>query len=217
MTYDNCSTPSCGTESSAAYVPYNRSLVHGIGRNDFPTPIRVNNVWLQSYRTWSLMLARCYGKRSLTKNPTYTGCTVVEDWHSFTAFEQWFTANYFEGACLDKDLLYPGNKVYAPNTCVFVDQALNKLLGSCAASRGLLPLGVSKQDGKFRSQVCENGVQRYLGMFPTALLAHQAWQIAKAYAISDFITDNPRIRKALDRRVAQLRDDLANNRITLSL
>lgn len=199
------------------YTPYNRSLIHGIGRNDFPTPIRVNNVRLHSYHIWHSMLARCYAKVNLAKNPTYVGCTVADEWHSFSAFESWFTKNYFEGANLDKDLLFPGNKVYAPDTCVFVDQALNKLLGSCASARGALPLGVSKQDGKFRSQVCENGVQRYLGFFSTILEAHQAWQAAKADIIANFPTDNPRIRAALDLRVDQLRDDLKHNRITVTL
>lgn len=144
-----------------------------------------------------------------------------EAWHDFSDFERWFSEHHIEGFHIDKDILTPGNKVYGPENCIFVPQALNSLLTAHGAARGLYPLGVSPADKSFKAMISENHVMRYLGVFPTSLLAHQAWQTAKACAISNFIVNfritDPRIRKALDLRVVQLRDDLLHNRITEKL
>jgi hypothetical protein len=43
---------------------------------------------------------------------------------------------------LDKDILYKGNKIYSPDTCVFVPQEINALFVKNDANRGDLPIGV---------------------------------------------------------------------------
>ena len=202
-----------------SYVPYNRSLVYGIGLNDFPTPTCVNDKDIRSYTIWRVMLQRCYSELYREGRPTYTGCTVAEEWHSFTAFEKWFTANHTEGCQLDKDILFPGNKVYSAETCVFVSPALNALLLDHGAARGKYPLGVSLDNRRprYQARVSTEAGRKCLGLFDTPLAAHQAWQLAKADIIANFPTTDPRIQAALDKRVAQLRDDYANNRITVKL
>lgn len=217
MTYDNCSTPSCGAESSASYNPYNRGLVYGVGVNDFPGRIFVDGKVIKSYEIWRAMLGRCYCKTIQVKHPTYKDCTVSDEWHYFANFEKWFSANYIEGSQLDKDLLFPGNKVYSADTCIFVSRAVNLLLTNRANARGVLPLGVCKHGERFRAQLSVYSYRILLGVFATALLAHQAWQKAKADHIEAFLVTDKRIRKALDLRVAQLRDDLLHNRITEKL
>lgn len=197
-----------------------RVLVHGCGKNDFTTPIQVNGKLLKSYIRWANMLKRCYSTNDQKENPTYVDCTVAEAWHSFTTFEKWFTENYVDGYHLDKDTLFPGNKVYSAETCVFIPQTLNNLLMDCSAARGEHPLGVyfHKASKKYMARVCVAGQrQSYLGSFPTPLEAHQAWQLAKAAIIEAFPTTDPRIRAALDKRAAQLRDDHAHGRITVKL
>lgn len=201
------------------YVPCNRSLVQGVGVNDFPSSTKVNGRDIKSYNLWKAMLQRCYSADLHKKRPTYTGCTVAKEWHSFVAFEKWFTENYVEGWFLDKDILTSGNKIYSADTCVFVPQHINNLLLVGKVIRGTYPLGVSfhKANQKYVANIHTEGVLRYLGSFPTSLEAHQAWQLAKSDNIAAAETNDPRIRKALDLRVAQLRDDHANSRITLKL
>lgn len=202
-----------------SYTRSKRKLVQGRGINDATTPVVVDGKIITSYNVWSTMLSRCYAARYHKTRPTYVGCSVAKDWQLFSNFEKWFTEHYAEGLSLDKDLLFPGNKVYGPDTCVFVTPALNGLLLDCGTRRGDSPLGVSfrKDLQKYTASVRVEGVLRYLGHFPTPLEAHQAWQLAKAAIIEAFPTTDPRIRAALDKRAAQLRDDHAHGRITVKL
>lgn len=201
------------------YTHPSRKLVQGVGTNDYPTPVVVDGKIITSYNVWSTMLSRCHSAGYHKKQPTYVGCSVVPEWHSFSTFEKWFSENYTEGYALDKDLLIPGNKVYGPDTCVFVPRALNNLLLDKRISRGACPLGVSfcKGKQKYQATVSIDAGNRHLGFFTAPLKAHQAWQLAKADIIANFPTTDPRIRAALDKRAAQLRDDHTNNRITTKL
>ena len=194
-------------------------LVQGVGINDFPAPIKVNGRDIKSYNLWKSVLQRCYSVDCQMKHPTYIGCSVVKEWHSFSRFERWFTENYIDGYHLDKDILVPGNKVYSAGTCVFVSREINGLLTDCRAARGAYPLGVNfhKVNKRYIASIHTESVLRYLGSFSTALEAHQAWQLAKSVNIDAAETNNPRIRAALDKRAAQLRDDHANGRITVKL
>lgn len=45
--------------------------------------------------------------------------------------------------CLDKDILIKNNKIYSPNTCIFVPQRINNLFTKTNKNRGNLPIGVS--------------------------------------------------------------------------
>ncbi len=215
MTPTNYSTTVC----PPAYTHFNKKLIYGVGSNDYPTPVSVDGKKIRSYSVWKDMLARGYSSRFKAEYPTYLGCTVAEEWHRFSVFDKWFLENYTSGTHLDKDLLVPGNQVYSPSLCVFVSNHLNNLLTKGRRNvSSTLPMGVNVTPlGKFQASVCDNGQHVYLGTFDTPLEAHQAWQRAKLQIIADFPTTDPRIRAALDLRVAQLRDDLANNRITVSL
>lgn len=99
------------------------------------------------YKTWKNMLNRCYNDDFKRKHPTYTDCYVCEEWHYFDNFKQWYYENYYEieGSImdLDKDILIKGNKVYSPETCIFVPHEINSLFLKNDNKRGNLPLGVS--------------------------------------------------------------------------
>ena len=120
---------------------------------------------------------------------------------------------------MDKDILFPGNKTYSAETCVFIPRRLNTLLTDGGAARGAHPIGVSfhKSSQKYRALIQTGAGQKHLGSFSTPLAAHQAWQLAKAAIIEAFPTTDPRIRAALDKRAAQLRDDHAHGRTTVKL
>jgi hypothetical protein len=118
--------------------------VYGVGVNDLNQIVQVNGKILPTYRCWRDMLKRCYSAKALIKNLTYIGCSVSEEWKTLSNFKEWYDANYRECFELDKDILYPGNKIYSADTCCFVPHYLNSLLIDCGASRGDLPLGVTE-------------------------------------------------------------------------
>lgn len=194
-------------------------LTCNIGLNDSSKPVTISGKIIKSYDTWRNMLARCYSTKYQKKHPTYAGCSVSEEWQLFSNFEKWFSSNYVEGWQLDKDILSPGNKVYSADTCVFVPQKLNNLLLDCRAARGAYLLGVDfhKPRQKYRASVNTGTGRLYIGYFITQLEAHRVYQLAKADSIATAETDNLRIRAALALRAAKLRDDHANNRITVKV
>jgi 7,8-dihydro-6-hydroxymethylpterin-pyrophosphokinase len=54
--------------------------------------------------------------------------TVTPEWWSRRAFTEWMRGQEWQGRQLDKDILWPGNKIYAPDKCLFVPQEINNLL-----------------------------------------------------------------------------------------
>ena len=137
----------------------------------------------KEYALWGAMLQRCYSEKYHAKQPTYVGCSVSEMFKNFQQFAKWVVqqAGYgLTGWQLDKDLIYRGNKIYSENTCVFLPRNINMLLSVLAASRGNMPIGVSKGSGKFRAE-CSNGSSKtkHLGTFPTPELAFAAYKIFK--------------------------------------
>lgn len=74
----------------------------------------------RAYRVWVHMIKRCYDPLTQSRQPTYKGCTVCEEWHNYQVFRAWYDINYIEGMQLDKDKLVPTNKIYSPATCCFI-------------------------------------------------------------------------------------------------
>lgn len=83
------------------------------------------NVDRKAYLVWRSMIYRCYSECSLKTHPSYSGCSVDDRWHDFSNFLQWFNDNYIDGYELDKDIKVKGNKVYSPETCMFVSKKDN--------------------------------------------------------------------------------------------
>jgi len=79
---------------------------------------------------WGGMLGRC---SDLTRNNTYSDCTIHQDWYDFQVFARDieelpnFNSTDTRGRlyCLDKDILSKGTKEYSKKTCVFVPQIIN--------------------------------------------------------------------------------------------
>lgn len=100
---------------------------YGVGILDGVSTVDAGGVALRSYSVWYDMLKRCYSPKWLEKYPTYVGCSVCPEWLYFGDFKQWFDAKYIEGYVLDKDIKIEGNKIYSPNTCLFVPVYYNSL------------------------------------------------------------------------------------------
>lgn len=98
------------------------------------------------YNTWSSMIRRCHDPNFISREPTYEGCIIVDDWYCYQDFGYWYTDNYYEvpgeKMQLDKDILVKNNKVYGPDTCIFVPHHINSLFTTRKNRRGELPIGV---------------------------------------------------------------------------
>ena len=71
--------------------------------------------------------------------------------------------------CLDKDILFTGNKLYSEDTCVFVPREINSFFNEHGNARGEYHLGVCfhKASGKFQARCAVNGKRQHLGLFNT--------------------------------------------------
>lgn len=166
--------------------PYEKrySGVGYIGEGDYK--LFENKKESKAYSTWRGLLKRCYTKAQLDRHNTYKNVFVCEEWHNFQNFAEWYYNNYYEvdgqKMHLDKDILYKGNKIYSPQTCVFVPQNINKIFTKSDGIRGDYPIGVyyCKTTNKFKSQ-CYNGYGGYvkLGSYNTPQEAFQSYKCFK--------------------------------------
>lgn len=165
------------------------------------------------YKTWKSMLERCYSAKTQERQPAYKGCSVSEEWLTFSNFRNWMAAQNWEGKQLDKDLLFEGNKIYSAETCVFVTQMVNLFTTDCRAARGKLPIGVSwdKRAAKFLVH-CSNTFTKkveHLGLFTCEKEAHNAWRKRKLELAHELaaIQEDDRVGKALIDRYSKPQDD----------
>ena len=135
--------------------PYEKS-VYGVGYlGEGKYKVWKNGKRTRVYSTWYSMMQRCYDEKIHEKEPTYIDCEVCNEWLCFQNFAKWYYDNYYEikgqKMCLDKDILYKGNEIYSPDTCVFVPNNINMLFVKCNNKRGEYPIGIcyNKQHEKF--------------------------------------------------------------------
>ena len=200
-----------------------KKLVCGVGVNDADYAVLKREeagyvdgkrkrklVWgCDYYSRWSAMLRRCYDAKYQERKPTYAGCTVSNDWLTFTNFKNWMMGQDWEGNHLDKDLLFEGNKVYSPETCVFVSPMVNTFTIDRGNDRGKWLIGAcwDKASKKFRAQ-CSNPFTKEnekLGHFTSEQEAHNAWlkrKLELAHELAAIQTD-PRVAKALIERYSK--------------
>ena len=179
-----------------------RKLAYGVGINDadYFTQNKSGNK-CEFYRKWVGMIERCHSKSFQENNPSYIGCSVCDEWLTFSCFKSWMEKQEWAGLQLDKDIISPGNKIYSPEFCAFVSGSLNKLLTNSRQARGNCPQGVcwSWSSRSFLAQIKINGKRKYLGSYKTQELASSAYVKAKTKLIiqaADEQTDS-RVSKGL--------------------
>lgn len=164
-----------------------RKSVYSIGINDadYATQPFINEE--QSicpvYRTWLGMLKRTNSKQYQEQRPTYKDIAVCNEWLLFSNFRKWFIENHVDDYQLDKDLLFVGNKIYSPETCIYVPSWLNSFVLARNSSRGKYKIGVcwNEQQGKFVAR-CSNPItkkQRHVGCYDDEIEAYNAWLARK--------------------------------------
>lgn len=108
------------------------------------------------YKIWHKMFERSYDSKRHERQPNYIGTTVCKEWHNFQNFAKWLEENYIEGFHLDKDLLQEnvGNKVYSPDTCVFLPQQINSFITNIQSNNtsGFTGVFFSKHKRRYTAQ-----------------------------------------------------------------
>lgn len=151
-----------------------------IGIGDHVTKIGTEKT--QAYRVWHEMIARCYAETQKEKAPTYYNiASVCEEWKCYQVFADWYEQQLYE--CnerlhLDKDILYSGNKVYSPYTCMLVPQRINSIFSNKSNTRKL-PTGVLKHPKGYQAEYSG----RNLGVYRTIEKAFDAYAREKEKAI----------------------------------
>lgn len=173
-----------------------RGMVCGVGVNDYKSPTSVNGKHIPEYKMWTNMLYRVYGTKFKERHPTYLHAECDVNWLSMTSFiEDVSTISNYDkaiqdGWCLDKDILFKGNKMYSKSTCCFVPVPLNNLILQNNAQRGEHTIGVcySKHARKFRSYLIDlTGKQKHLGYFDKEVDAFLAYKEAKKEQIASVV------------------------------
>lgn len=166
--------------------PFRKSVL-GIGYiGDDSTVTKIDGKKKRSYNTWLHMMHRCYNNKEHIKRPTYIGCSVCDEWHSYYEFSKWYDAEYYEvegeETHLDKDILVKGNKVYSPETCVFVPSYINNLFTIGGNSRGDTLIGTHRTDDGTYVVHCGG---EYYGCYKTEQEAYQVYKLQKELLIKE--------------------------------
>lgn len=110
-----------------------------------------------AYSIWNGIYKRCYKDKNV-----YDGAFMCDLWkNDKDAFAEWWSAEYYEcdgeSMAVDKDLLFPDNKEYAPDKSCIIPQTLNTMLSNYKkhrlpkwkSAKMDLPLGV-RYNGKMK-------------------------------------------------------------------
>lgn len=133
----------------------------------------------EAYQVWLNMIRRCYNEKVVARRSCYRGCSVCNEWLYLSNFKAWYDQNCRPGYQIDKDILFKGNKLYSPETCLCVPRRINALFISARAVRGQYPIGITKHYKKFEAQINYGKGTVSLGDYETPEDAFAAYKAAK--------------------------------------
>lgn len=185
-----------GYTTNATYDSFRRGLI----RNPFDKSVygqghigvgnyapKIGGKLTLEYEIWRNMLLRCYCLARKKRDLSYRGCTVLDEWLNFQNFAKWCSANYYKVAGermeLDKDIMVKDNKIYSPETCVFVPRSINALFVKGKSKRGTLPIGVSSFRGRFVAHMNAGKKSQHIGIYDTPEEAFVAYKQYKEKVI----------------------------------
>lgn len=167
-------------------IDSHRTLLYNFGIND----VKNQREYGAIFTIWKNMIKRCYDEKHRDINIAYKDCKVCDEWRLFSNFYLWAKDEYRSDLDLDKDILVKGNKIYSPETCVFLPKRINRLLTNRKNHRGKCLIGVYKKDNKFIAQISKNGkAQEFIGNFKTEEEAFNSYKKAKEDYIKEIATE----------------------------
>lgn len=158
--------------------------------------------YTKSWSLWTGINKRCLiGGYTQSNQPSYIGCT--NEFENFQYFAEWCQSQIgycFKGYQLDKDVLIKGNKIYSPDTCVFIPQELNSLLNKRQNDRGCLPIGVTfeKDRGTFSAQINTGTARKRIRGFTDPISAYECYKQHKEARIKEMAQ---KYKNYIDQRV----------------
>lgn len=169
--------------------PYERTIygIGYLGKGEYK--VSKSGKVTRVYNTWRGMLRRCYSEKEHKKHSTYTNCNTNEMFHNFQNFGDWDKDNFYqvekERMCLDKDILVKHNKIYSPETCIYVPHTINVLFTKSDKTRGKSAIGTTLVNNKYKAYCNlinpETGKSKkeYLGYYDTEFEAFQVYKYHK--------------------------------------
>ena len=175
--------------------PYHPNTYGGyIGQGKYKSKDEQGNL-TKCYEDWYNLLKRIGNKVNNSRSLAYEDAILVEEWYNFQNYAEWWYANKYdvegETMCVDKDILNKGNKIYSPDTCIFVPERINMLFINTLKKGRKYPIGVHymKANGKYVAQcsIMCNGEQKgiYLGLYNTPKEAFLVYKEFKEAYIKD--------------------------------
>lgn len=173
--------------------PYDKTVcnIGYLGVGDYVSS--VSGVKTREYRVWHDIITRCYSKKRAKSSPTYKDCIVCDEWHNFQNFAKWYLDNYYtinnQTMCVDKDILFKGNKIYSPDTCLIVPNEINVMFEK--HNKTNLSSGITKMaSGKFRVRCRRhilNDLEKYrtIGTFCTYEEAFKQYKNIKEIVLKE--------------------------------
>lgn len=181
------------------------------------------------YRVWSAMIAR--GESSAVKavRKSYVDVKCCDEWLSFSNFREWAITQKWKGRVLDKDLLVYGNKIYSPETCLFIDQRINSFIPICTKETKYLgvttrtnPRSPSEELKPYSAKIMDFDTDKriHLGSYADPIMAHKQYQRAKAEVYEKLIAyaidrkEDPRAIARLQEHLYNINNDIINGNIS---
>lgn len=144
-----------------------------------------------TYRKWESLINRCTIKED--KYHRYYDCIICDEWKNFQLFAEWFENNLYdigeERMHIDKDIKYPGNKVYSPYHCLLVPHSINEQFKEYSGRQKKkdidLPYTIRRSDSN-KYEVSYRG--KHLGTYNTVDECVDVYMKAKRKYITELIS-----------------------------
>ena len=165
--------------------PYAK-IIKGVACIGETSTVDTNGKVLKSREKWGDMIKRCYDKKELKRRPSYMGVEVCDEWLCYANFKKWYDENVYEiegeRIHLDKDILIKGNKIYSPETCIFVPQRINILFREF---ENKFPTLEERSNGTFAVRIRMNGISKRISGFETKERAEECYLKEKRQIIKE--------------------------------
>ena len=170
-------------------------------------------VWMcPYYADWRGMIYR------VICDKRYAGVKIYNEWRYLSKFIEWVDSQpnkNWQNCTLEKDLLSLDTKAYSPDTSVYVSKKVNTFIsdGGRTPEGKMLGVTISKKSkikpyqAQCKNPMCQKR-SNYIGVYPTELEAHKAWQAKKheyACQLAE-LQEDPRVAEALRQRYAPDKD-----------
>lgn len=170
--------------------PYDKTIcgVGYIGVGKYKTGTGTKHT--EEYQNWTCMIRRCYDEKLKERYSAYYGdCIVCNEWHNLQIFSEWWNNNIYrvgtERMHLDKDILFNGNRLYSPDTCLIVPQRINMMFlkkpNKYNLPNGIIPIGNERYNANYRG--------KSIGNYDTLELAVKAHDAEKKKALKELANE----------------------------